>query len=96
MAPFQEWLIALIVAVTPILLSIIDWLFTAFGAKIPSWAKPIAALALGTAASFLSSLVIANPALAALVGLAVAGIRQVVVWLGRAGFYGAPAQRFFS
>lgn len=83
-APINEWLIALIVAVTPVVLSGIDWVFTQFGAKIPSWLKPPLAVGLGAAATLLSGLAVANPVLAALVGLAVAGIRQVVVWLGRA------------
>jgi hypothetical protein len=82
--PVNDWLIALIVAVTPVVLSVIDYLFTLFGAKIPSWLKPILAMALGAAATFLAGLTIANPLIAALVGLAAAGIRQVIVWLGRA------------
>jgi hypothetical protein len=82
--PFQEWLIALVIAVTPVFVTVIDWLFTTFGAKIPSWVKPIVAVGLGAALSFLSTLVVANPLLAVVISLACAGIRQVIVWLGRA------------
>ncbi len=83
-APVSGWIVALIVAVTPVVLSVLDYLFTLFGAKIPSWLKPILAMALGAAATYLSGLSLADPMLAALVGLAVAGLRQVVTWLGRA------------
>jgi len=82
--PGKEWLLLAVVALTPVVVTIIDWLATTYAGNIPPWIKPILATALGSALTYLGGLTTGDPLMIAVIGLAVAGIRQVVVHLGRA------------
>jgi hypothetical protein len=84
--PVNDWLIALIIAVTPVLVMILDWGLNAIDAAhlLPSWAKPILATALGAALTYLSGITTDNALVMTAIGLAAVGLRQVIVWLGRA------------
>ena len=79
-----NWIVMAIVALTPVVLMVIDWAFGKFGTIIPSWVKPILVTGLGAVVTLLSGIVTADPLKVALIALACAGIRQIVVWLGRA------------
>lgn len=82
MTPYQEWILAAIVALTPVVVQILDWIVDQFKATMPSWLKPLLATALGAFATYLAGLTVGDPILAALVGLAAIGIREIVVRLG--------------
>lgn len=88
MPPINDWVVAAIVALTPVLMSVIDWLAATYLRAIPAWAKPVIVSGLGAALTVLSGLSVTDPIQLALIGLACAGIRQVVVWFGRAGLFG--------
>jgi hypothetical protein len=81
--PINDWVIAAIVAFTPVVVAILDWVVSNFGSKMPSWLKPIVAIGLGALASSLAGIVTANPIVAALVGLAAIGLREIVSQLSK-------------
>ena len=83
--PGKEWAVAAVVALTPVIIQIIDWAATYYETAIPAWVKPIAASVLGAALTYFGGFTSGDPLVLALVGLAVAGIRQVLVHIGRAG-----------
>lgn len=89
-AAVNEWLIAAIVALTPVVVMILKSVGEQFVDKIPSWIKPIVAMLIGALAAYLSGLTVANPLIGALIGLAVIGFREIVVQLGRAAGVFAP------
>ena len=82
--PVSSWLVAAIVALTPIVVMIIDWAFAQFGQDIPSWLKPILATALGALATWLAGVTFANPVYLALAGMATIGLREILDQLGQA------------
>lgn len=84
MPPVNEWLVALIIAVMPVLTQVVLYLFGLVSIKIPSWIKPILATALGFLALYLEGLAVSNPVLAALAAGAAVMLRQIVVKLGEA------------
>jgi hypothetical protein len=90
MPPINEWIIAAIVAITPVVVAGLKWLAATYVGKLPAWLKPILAMALGALAAYMSGVVVANPMLAAVIGMAVIGLREIVVQLGRALGMGTP------
>lgn len=82
--PMNDWIVGVIIAVTPIIVAVLKWIVTNFKAKLPSWLVPLIAMALGALAAYLGGLTVANPMLAAVIGMAVIGLREIVVELGRA------------
>ena len=82
--PGKEWAVLAIVALTPVIVQIIDWGFSQIDADIPSWVKPTLSTALGSLLTYLANVAPNDPVVVALVGLATAGIRQVLVHFGRA------------
>lgn len=82
--PVTDWLVALIVAVTPVVVGILSWAMKTYGHLIPSWLKPILATGLGAALAYLSGVVTANPILIAVIGMATIGLREIINQLGQA------------
>lgn len=82
--PGKEWAVAAIIALTPVIVQIIDWLISQIEVDIPAWVKPTLSTALGSLLAWLGGVVTNDPLLIAAIGLATAGIRQVLVHFGRA------------
>jgi hypothetical protein len=82
--PINEWAVAAIVAITPVVVAILVWITDSFKKNIPSWLKPLVASGLGSLVIFLGSVVTDNPVLIAAIGLATVGLREVIVRLGDA------------
>ena len=81
--PVSAWVVALVVAVTPVVVMVIDWLLSNFGAQIPALIKPILATALGALGSYLAGVNVADPVIMALIGLASIGVREIIDQLGK-------------
>jgi hypothetical protein len=89
--PINDWLVALIVAVTPIVVAILSWVADRYKDGLPSWSKPIIATVLGSALAYLGSVVSDNPILIAVIGMASIGLREILVRLAQAvGFFPKP------
>jgi len=82
--PVNEWLLALIVAVTPVVVTILAWLTNQFKGKMPPWLKPLLATGLGALAAYLGAVASDNPLLMAVIGLASIGLREIVNQLNKA------------
>lgn len=82
--PINEWLVAAIVALTPVIVGILVWVTDSFKSSIPPWVKPLVATGIGSLITLLGTVVTDNPVLIAVIGLATVGLREVVVRLGDA------------
>lgn len=82
--PVKEWLVALIIAVTPVVVSVLAYVVNLFKSKMPSWLKPLLATGLGALAAYLGTVVSDNPLLMAAIGLAAIGLREIVNQLTKA------------
>lgn len=92
MPPTNDWIVAAIVAITPVVVAALKWLAATYGNKLPSWLKPLLAMGLGALAAYLSGVVVGNPLAMAAIGLAVIGLREIVVQLGRVAGIFPPKQ----
>ncbi len=95
-APVKIWVAAAIVALTPLVISILGWVYETYVAALPAYVKAIAATILGGALAYLTALQTQDIVLAAIVGMACIGLRDWISKLGRAGLFGSRAKAFLS
>ena len=92
-APVNDWLVAAIVALTPVVVMILSWLTDTFKGKMPSWLKPLLATGLGAVLAYLGSVTVDSPLLVAIIGMATVGLREIIVRLGQAfGYFAKPTR----
>ena len=76
--PSTEWIVAAIVALTPVIVNIIVWFAQKYTPTIPAWIKQLVALGLSALATYLGGVVVADPMLAAVIALASLGIHALI------------------
>ncbi len=94
--PFKEWGAALVVAVTPLVLVVLDWLFGQLSASIPVWLKPILVSIFSAGVTYLGGVVTSDILLLALIGLATAGLNELIQKLGERGTFGRAVKAHWT
>lgn len=82
--PTHDWLVAAVVALTPVVVNILVYFVQMYTAQIPAWVKQLVALGGSTLVTYLGSLVVSDPLMVALVGLATLGLHAIINELGKA------------
>ena len=83
MTPYNDWIVAAIIALTPVFVTVLDWLLGKADSEIPSWVKPLLASGAGSLIAYLATLQSSDPILIAAIGLATIGLREIVNQFGQ-------------
>ena len=82
--PVQDWIVAAIVALTPVGVAILKYGAGVVNKEIPSVLLPIIASAAGALVAYLSGLSLSDPVWLAVVGFATVGLREFIDQLKKA------------
>jgi hypothetical protein len=82
--PYNDWVVAAIVALTPILTNIIVYFVQLYSAKIPAWVKQVITFALSTLVTYIAGLTSTNPEIAALLAFFAVAVHAIINELSKA------------
>lgn len=82
--PTQDWIIAAIVALTPVVTNILVWVVQKYDVTVPAWIKQFLTLGLSALATYVGGLAVANPVAAALLAFAAVALHAIVNELSKA------------
>ena len=82
--PTNDWIIAVIVALTPVLTNILVYFAEKYSPVIPAWIKQLLTVALSQLVAYIGGLTATDPVIAALLSLAAVALHSIINEWGKA------------